>query len=152
MTIILATAGLLAIAAVMGGCAAKGLISGDGPTVRHAPDLSPTPPAAATPGVSTTRPEAMGAAADLAKAINLTSQLDYAAAGNLLGTLEGRLLLARDLPRAAEAAFWLAFCDEKLSRPDRAIPEYQRVVERYPQTPQARTAAERLERLLRKPE
>lgn len=95
----------------------------------------------------TTRPEAGDAAADLVRAVALVGNLDYAKASPLLASLEGRLLLARDLPRAAEAAFWAAFCDEKLGQPDRALTGYHRLIDRYPQTPHARTAAERSVRL-----
>jgi hypothetical protein len=84
---------------------------------------------------------------DLARAIDQIGRLNYLAASRTLVRLEGRLILANDLDRAAEAAFWAAFCDEKIDLRDQAAVEYGRVIERYPTSPQARTAAARLNRL-----
>lgn len=94
-----------------------------------------------------TRPDGAAASTQLDLAVMMIARLEYARAQAELVHLEGRLLLARDIKRASEAAFWLAFCSEKLGLIDQAAVEYARVLERYPETPQADTAADRLTRL-----
>ena len=48
------------------------------------------------------------------------------------------------LDRAAESAFWLGFCHEKLGRIPEARQSYQLVLRDYKNSPAARRAAERL--------
>lgn len=48
---------------------------------------------------------------------------------------------------AAESMFWIGFCQEKQQRGDQARDLYKRLISKYPETPAARQAAERLARL-----
>ncbi len=105
------------------------------------------PPTSQPAGWATTLPDAAAARGQLDRAIRLATNLEFAQARAALANLEGLLLLARDLERAPEAAFWLAFCDEKLGRLEQACQQYQRLLERYPDSPQADTASARLARL-----
>jgi hypothetical protein len=154
--LLLVSSSLLATVAVISGCASmagrekssnRWLESQDSPPAYAMPPRWPVTTQPALSGRPTTLPDAAGARGELDRAVQLATRLNFRQARAVLANLEGRLLLARDLDGAPEAAFWLAFCDEKLGQCDQACQEYQRVLERYPDSPQADTASARLSRL-----
>lgn len=81
------------------------------------------------------------------QSVTLAAQGKYdEASAGFLQSLSG-FENAGDADHVAETIFWLGFCDEKLSRPDRAARYYGQVLQRYPQSPSARQASIRLNRL-----
>jgi TolA-binding protein len=96
------------------------------------------------------RPAARGlpqAEADYDAALALIARQRFNEAGLKLIGLDERFERAGDTGRAAQSMFWLAYCYEKLDRTAEAAELYGRVTQRYPDTPAARQAAERLARL-----
>jgi len=85
--------------------------------------------------------------AALAGAVELVAELKYSGAAEKLAPLVKGFEAAGNLTRAAEAAFWAAYCHEKLDHRTQAESLYRLVVRKYPQTPASRQAAERLGRL-----
>jgi tetratricopeptide (TPR) repeat protein len=79
--------------------------------------------------------------------VSLASQLKYAEAEQKFSTVLGWYEAAGDRPRAAETKFWLAFCQEKQGRTAEAKGLYSHILRKYRDTPAARQAAERLNRL-----
>ena len=90
------------------------------------------------------------AVTDLDRAVALTAELRYAEAAREFVALEKVCRAGGDAPRAAESAFWLGFCHEKLGRFDEAAEVYRRTQQEYPRTRAARQAGERLSRLAEK--
>ena len=149
-------AALACLVATLAGCAAQSLSAGRLDTHETRPGRQLIGPTTAGDrpdwrnSIAASQPDApltRSATDDLARAVEQIGRLDYISASRTLSHLEGRLILANDLDRAAEAAFWAAFCDEKLGLLDQAATGYGRVIERYPASPQARTAAARLNRI-----
>jgi TolA-binding protein len=87
------------------------------------------------------------AEADYDAALALIAKQHFNEAGLKLLGLSDRFERAEDTGRAAQSMFWLAYCYEKLERTGEATELYGRVTQRYPDTPAARQAAERLARL-----
>ena len=85
---------------------------------------------------------------DLDEVIALVAQLRYDEAADRLSPLVETFDAAGDPARAAEAMFWLAYCQEKRGRTDPAASLYQNVIRSFPGTPAARQAADRLSRLI----
>lgn len=80
-------------------------------------------------------------------AVGQVTDLKYAEAAAAFAALIPRLEASGAGRHAAEAIFWLAFCQEKTGQGDRARATYQRLQEAYPKTPAATQGAERLKRL-----
>lgn len=80
-------------------------------------------------------------------AVAMISRLDYAPAMQTLSPIIRPLEQAGDTAHAAEAVFWLGYCYEKTVQADQARTAYQRVIDRYPQTPSAQQARARMEML-----
>lgn len=79
--------------------------------------------------------------------VSLASQLKYAEAEQKFSTVLEWYEAAGDRPRTAETKFWLAFCHEKQGRTAEAKGLYSHILRQYRDTPAARQAAERLNRL-----
>jgi TolA-binding protein len=79
--------------------------------------------------------------------IALVSQLKYAEAERKFFDVLQWYEAAGDRPRTAETKFWLAFCYEKQGRIPEAKELYSHILRKHRQTPAARQAADRLERL-----
>ena len=84
----------------------------------------------------------------LDNAVALAAKLEYRQAGLQLQRLADRFEAAGDGRHAAEATFWLAYCDERQGRPYEAAALYKRLLERYPQSAPAPEARRRLDRLI----
>jgi hypothetical protein len=95
-------------------------------------------PAPLEPGDPTRADEALD------EAVALVAKLEYANAEARLERLAETLDASGRRAQAAEARFWLGYCLEKRNRAAEAAAAYRHVVERYPETPAARQAAERL--------
>ena len=80
----------------------------------------------------------------------LVAELRFDDAAKKLSPLINTFHIAGNEARAAEAAFWTAYCHEKLGRLDQARTFYHLVVEEYPSAPVSRQAAARFARI--KPE
>ena len=80
-------------------------------------------------------------------AIAQVTELKYAEAAAGFVALIPRLESAGASNHAAEAIFWLGFCQEKTGQGNMARATYQRLQGAYPKTPAARQAAGRLKRL-----
>ena len=85
------------------------------------------------------------AAFDRARA--LVTELQYAEAAKLLASLALWFNTARDMPREAEATFWVAYCREKQGSRAEAARLYRRVRDEFPGQPAADEAARRLAEL-----
>jgi len=118
---------LLCLAVLAGGCSAE-----------HRFGAAPRSPA---PRVD------KKAATDLDAAVGLVTELKYKEAAAKLGPLAATFTDACDKAHAAEAAFWLGYCREKLGNADEARKAYELVAKKYPDTPAARQAHARLTRL-----
>jgi len=75
----------------------------------------------------------------------MISRLEYTAATEKLQPIVRTLQQAGDIPRAAEAEFWIAYCHEKTGQVNAARTAYQNVISHYPQTKSAKQARERLD-------
>ena len=84
-------------------------------------------------------------------AVARVSDLKYAEAEAAFLELIPRLESSGAWTHAAEAIFWLGFCQEKDGRGDQARATYRRLQRVYPGTPAATQAAERLKRLAAPP-
>lgn len=93
--------------------------------------------------------DAAGAEREFEAAMALVANLRYREAslkfGPLVETFESAEMA--DRPRAAESAFWLGYCQEKLGDNKKAAAMYRRVLERYLDLPAARQAEQRLRAL-----
>jgi tetratricopeptide (TPR) repeat protein len=58
-------------------------------------------------------------------------------------SLEMRFESIGDFRHAAEATFWLGYCNEKLGRTTDAARAYEHVIEKYPRQPAAAQASQR---------
>lgn len=85
------------------------------------------------------------AAFDRARA--LVTELQYAEAAKLLAGLALRFNTARDMPREAEATFWVAYCREKQGSRNEAARLYRRVRDEFSGRAVADEAARRLAEL-----
>jgi tetratricopeptide (TPR) repeat protein len=86
--------------------------------------------------------------AGLDEAVAMVSQLRYGEAAEKFTMLAGRFETAGDQRRAAESTFWLGYCYEKLGRTKDAGDCYQKVLGKYPATPAAARAADRVGNLV----
>ncbi len=84
-------------------------------------------------------------------AVALVTDLKYAEAEAAFLAMIPQLESSGAWTQAAEAIFWLGFCQEKDGRGDQARATYQRLQRVYPGTPAATQAAERLKRLAAPP-
>ena len=80
-------------------------------------------------------------------AVAQVTDLKYAEAAAGFAALIPRLEASGAWTHAAEAIFWLGFCQEKTGQGNRARATYQRLQGAYPKTPAARQATGRLKRL-----
>ena len=85
--------------------------------------------------------------ARLDPAIELVADLKYKEAAVKLEPLMAVFAEAGSAAYAAESAFWLGYCREKLGDPNEARKLYDLVARKYPATPAARQAIARMTRL-----
>ena len=88
--------------------------------------------------------------ADFHEALGLAQRLQFGDAEAKLSHLLPIFQTAGDETHAAEAMFWLGYCNEKQGRPDRASTYYQRVRSEHPDSRAAAAAGQRLA-ILRSP-
>ena len=119
---------LLLTAVVIGGCSGRW-------------NLRPAKPQPRT--VATTMP-AEKAVKLFEEALDLVTDLQYQQAGEKFRRVVDPLDEVGDHRRAAEAVFWLAYCREKQRYLPAAAKLYKRLIEKFPDSPASRRAAERL--------
>lgn len=81
------------------------------------------------------------------RAVQMASELRYKAAAGEFSRLLPILEQAGAVRWTAEATFWIGFCHEKQSRSADAKAFYSRCVQKYPDSPAASLASQRLDRL-----
>jgi len=120
---------LLCLAVLAGGCSAERFSFGAGRNGKPTPRVSEK------------------TAADFDAAVELITELKYKDAAVKLEPLMAVFAEAGSAAYAAESAFWLGYCREKLGDPNEARRLYDLVARKYPDTPASRQAIARLGRL-----
>ena len=126
-------AGALAVAVLLGGCAAVGVSTYSASSSAEMRSLRKAPLMTID-----------HADAEFHRAVALIGELRYQEAISTLAVQEGVAVSTNRIARAAECAFWHGYCREKLGDPRQAEDIYRALIDTYPRTPAAAQAARRL--------
>lgn len=127
VTIFLAGMGMLALCAMIGGCAMQPDMRSAGSNAGHLADMTDR--------------------SQLDRAIALIADGQYSQSAAILGPVMARLRAVNDTVLAPEAGFWLGFSYEKMRQTPSAMTVFRQVVAEYPLSDFAVKARARLDSL-----
>jgi TolA-binding protein len=142
LLILLAVIGL---AGVLGGCASRSDDAAWSPAFEEPGLDEPSPaPDEEKPPPSARRQLTPRDIEDFDAAVEMVTRLEYAAAEREFRQLLVRFGATDEVKYVTETLFWLGYCLEKQSLVDEARKYYQRLADKYPDSPAAGQARRRL--------